>query len=137
MPNYNNPKLRVKMLRTATLNNTAIDPGNLLIDMETHQIYFDVFGINDNAVRINITGGVHYMGSVPTEADLPSNAANGDMYNVTDTGSNYVWSAAENMWDKLGDTIDLTSYYTKTESDALFVSETNILALIDQLNAAI
>lgn len=37
----------------------------------------------------------------------------GDVYNVLDTGANYVWT--ESGWDKLSETLDLTSYTLKTD----------------------
>lgn len=37
-----NPKLRVKILKTATIANTPIKEGNLLIDQETGALYVDL-----------------------------------------------------------------------------------------------
>lgn len=53
-------------------------------------------------------------GSVSTESALPTNPSVGDVYNVLDTGANYVWSS-EGFWDKLGDVVDLSGYATKDE----------------------
>ena len=39
----------------------------------------------------------------------------GDVYNLTDTNMNYVWTGT--VWDPLGSTVDLSGYYTKTETD--------------------
>lgn len=61
-------------------------------------------------------------GSVATVAALPTTGNTlGDVYNVTATGQNYVWIGGTdgdlgNGWDSLGGTVDLTNYYTKTES---------------------
>lgn len=53
-------------------------------------------------------------GSVPTYNDLPTEGQEiGDVYNILDTGANYVWT--EDGWDKLSETVDLTDYYTKEE----------------------
>lgn len=41
----------------------------------------------------------------------------GDVYNILETGANYVWTAEG--WDKLSETIDFTDYYTKEEIDKL------------------
>lgn len=55
-------------------------------------------------------------GSVATYNDLPANAQVGDVYNVADTGKNYVW--VENLidgasgWDDLAGIIDLSPYAT-------------------------
>lgn len=57
-------------------------------------------------------------GSVATETALPQvDNTTGDVYNVEDTGMNYVWDGEK--WDKLGGTIDLSTYYNKTEVDSL------------------
>jgi len=68
-----------------------------------------------------------FMGSVATVADLPTNAEMGDVYDVLDTGDNYAWTGTE--WDKLSGIVDLTNYYTKTETDtalALKIDKTSI-----------
>lgn len=41
-----------------------------------------------------------YRGSVATVEDLPANAQEGDVYNITSTGANYAWTGTE--WDNLG-----------------------------------
>ena len=52
----------------------------------------------------------HYKGNVATVADLENIQTKeiGDVYNVTDSGSNYCWDG-EN-WDKLSETVDLSAY---------------------------
>ncbi|MCB5277712.1 MAG: hypothetical protein LHW62_08465, partial [Candidatus Cloacimonetes bacterium] len=48
-------------------------------------------------------------GSVADYASLPNeNLTEGDVYNLLDTGDNYVWDGT--AWDKLGGTFDLTPY---------------------------
>ena len=49
-------------------------------------------------------GGVHYRGSVPTEADLPKNAAQGDLYEVLEDNSEWCFNGEK--WFKYGYTID-------------------------------
>ena len=41
-----------------------------------------------------------YRGSVATVEDLPADAAEGDVYNITSTGANYAWTGTQ--WDNLG-----------------------------------
>ena len=67
--------------------------------------------------RKDTTGqGVYKVkGSVATYDDLPTEDQQiGDVWNVLDTGSNYVWT--EDGWDKLSETVDLSDYYTKGET---------------------
>lgn len=52
-------------------------------------------------------------GSVASYANLPTtNVQIGDVYNVTDTGANYVATATTPTWDKLSETVDLSGYAT-------------------------
>lgn len=54
-----------------------------------------------------------------TELDDVVDKEVGDVYNLTDTGVNYVWTGTE--WDSLSGNVDLTGYYTKTQADDKFV----------------
>lgn len=137
MSDLYNPKFRVKFLRTITIDNTPIEPGNFIVDMDNGKILVDILSSNNTVRRVSLSGGIIYCGSVPTYNDLPANPSNGDMWNVTETDANYIWSDLENRWDKVGGTIDLSNYYTKTECDNTFITEAQILDLIDQLNAEI
>lgn len=63
-----------------------------------------------------------YKGSVDTYEQLPTeNQQVGDTYNVVaahDTipaGTNYAWNGTD--WDPLGGSVDLSNYYTKTQTD--------------------
>ena len=64
---------------------------------------------------------------------LPTNPKVGDMYNITvksiygEPGMNVAWNGTE--WDALGSTIDLSQYYTKTETDNKFSYKTNVKAV--------
>lgn len=59
-----------------------------------------------------------YKGSVKNYSDLPTNANNGDVYNVENAylqypaGTNYAWNGS--TWDALGGSIDLSNYVTQT-----------------------
>ena len=59
-----------------------------------------------------------YKGTVASYSNLPSTDLTvGDVYNVESTGDNYAWTGT--VWDKLGGDIDLSEYYTKTQTDNL------------------
>lgn len=62
------------------------------------------------AVRQSVSKAYHFKGSVADVASLPANAEEGDVYNVGSSldGDNYAWTGT--AWDKLGGTIDLSSY---------------------------
>ena len=63
----------------------------------------DAFGSADTyALKSEITSVYRHKGSVQAESDLPkSNNTVGDVYNVIDTGMNYVF-LGNNKWDALG-----------------------------------
>lgn len=61
---------------------------------------------NKTEIDGKLTGAMHYKGTVANVASLPTDAATGDMYNVTDTGANYAWDGSK--WDKLSENIDLS-----------------------------
>lgn len=66
----------------------------------------------------SITGVYRVKGSVATYNNLPSVGQKvGDVYNVLDSGANYVWT--DNGWDKLSETVDLSNYALKTELPTL------------------
>ncbi|MCQ2082524.1 MAG: hypothetical protein MJZ11_12790 [Lachnospiraceae bacterium] len=62
-----------------------------------------------------------FKGSVSTFADLPETGnTTGDVWNVTTTNQNYCWDG-EN-WIVVGSSVDLTNYYTKTQTDSAILS---------------
>ena len=77
-----------------------------------------------------------YKGSVATYADLPSSDLTiGDVYNVEADGSNYAWNGSN--WDKLGGEIDLSDYYTKSQTDTLLNAKQNTIDSSHKLNAGL
>ena len=83
------------------------------------------------AKKEDIAGAYIYKGSVATVSDLPTGATAGDVYDVQDGGMNYAWNGT--AWDALGSIakVDLTGYYTKTESDQNFAAKTHTHAEAD------
>lgn len=74
--------------------------------------------------KINTAIGSVYKvkGSVANYEALPKdNVTIGDVYNLEDTGSNYVCISIDPIiWDKLSETIDLSSYSTTEQNDAKY-----------------
>ena len=71
----------------------------------------------DSAIASAISSVYRYKGSVADYAHLPSSGQIvGDVYNVEDTGDNYAWTGS--AWDKLAGTVDLSSYFNKSNDDA-------------------
>lgn len=68
----------------------------------------------------SMTTAYKYKGTVVTVEDLPTEGnTEGDVWNVETDGMNYAWTGE--AWDALGPTIDLSSYYTKTEADGRYL----------------
>lgn len=75
-----------------------------------------------------------YKGSVATYQDLPSqNNVIGDTYNVEEDDSNYSWTGSS--WDKLGGNVDLSDYYTKTQTDILLGGKQNSINGANKLSS--
>lgn len=77
------------------------------------------------AKKTDIASAVNYKGSVDDYASLPSNAANGDMYNVVakdeahgiDAGTNVIWNGTS--WDPMAPMITISAI-ANSEIDKLF-----------------
>ena len=77
---------------------------------------------NFTTIKNSLTAVYHYKGTVTSFESLPTVGLTvGDTYNIEDTGSNYSWTGTE--WDKLSETIDLSVYQTKEESDAVYATK--------------
>lgn len=81
-----------------------------------------VLGQRVTTLEGKISSVYSYKGSKATYAELPSDAAAGDVWNVEGAhdnhpaGTNWAWTGT--AWDALGGAIDLSAYYTKTQADA-------------------
>lgn len=69
-------------------------------------------------------------GSVATPNDLPLTGNSiGDVYYVESVMAGFVWIEVDNVerWEELGEPIDLSDYYTKTETDNLLADKQHTL----------
>lgn len=78
------------------------------------------YGITDAYTKTEVDAKVasvyRVKGSVATVAALPTSGnTTGDVYNVTATGMNYVWTGTE--WDALGSIVDLSDYAKTADID--------------------
>lgn len=80
--------------------------------------------LNDKVVALQtkLSSVYNYKGSKATYAELPSDAAAGDVWNVEEAhdnhpaGTNWAWTGT--AWDALGGAVDLSGYYDKAAADA-------------------
>lgn len=52
---YHNPKLNIKFLREVSLTHTPVHPGNMIITMDSEDIYFDILSANSEPKRIKVS----------------------------------------------------------------------------------
>lgn len=80
--------------------------------------------LNDKVVALQtkLSSVYNYKGSKATYAELPSDTAAGDVWNVEEAhdnhpaGTNWAWTGT--AWDALGGAVDLSGYYDKIAADA-------------------
>lgn len=73
----------------------------------------------DYALKSDISNAYTYKGSVALMSSLPSNASNGDVYNVEADGMNYAWTGT--AWDALGGSFAIDSI-TNSDIDTIFAT---------------
>lgn len=78
----------------------------------TDQEIINIFEEAGYIIPTEVTDVMVYKGSVATYADLPTTVVPGWVYNVADTGSNYVWTGT--AWDDLAGELD---YATTSDVD--------------------
>ena len=112
------------------LNNKPVIPSS------TSELTNDSNYITSSEVDTKINSAVAAVykvrGSVDNYESLPiSNVAVGDVYNLLDTGSNYVCISIDPIiWDKLSETIDLSAYSTTEENNAKYQLKGNYITSI-------
>lgn len=89
----------------------------------------------DSKIASAVASAVTLKGSVATYSALPTTGQkHGDLYDVLDTGKNYVWLVEEGTgrWDDYAGTIDMSAYWTSTTGqtntlEAMTVAEINAI----------
>lgn len=115
-----------------TISNKTI---NVVVPTKTSDITNDSDYITVAEVDGKLTSSMTYKGSKTYYADLPTvDNKTGDVWNVVDYdstktnwGHNYAWNG-EN-WDDLGGNVDLSNYYTKTQSDSNYLASSTLYAV--------
>lgn len=85
--------------------------------------------------KINAAIGSVYKvkGSVTNYNALPTKDVSiGDVYNLEDTGANYVATSTTPDWDKLSETVDLSGYLTKTDAASTYQPKGNYLTSVPE-----
>lgn len=89
-----------------------------------------VTGLEDRLTAIEqaAVGGVHYKGSVDTVDDLPTDAAQGDLYEVTADNSEWCWNGEK--WFEYGKTTNLSPIATAELNPSQLTIEDGVLKIV-------
>lgn len=127
----------IKVNGTAqTITNKEVDlPVPTKVSDLTNDSNFQTDTQVDTKIASAVAAAVTLKGSVATYSALPSTGQkHGDMYDVLDTGKNYVWIVEEGTgrWDDYAGTMDMSAYWTSTAGqantlEAMTVAEINAI----------
>lgn len=89
-------------------------------DLSNYATKTEVTNLN-NKLQDAVSSVFRAKGSVKTYNNLPVDSVSiGDVYNVSDTGANYVAISINPItWDKLSETVDLSKFFNKEEINSL------------------
>lgn len=95
--------------------NSAVEKiEQVIVQVQGDYVKTETFEAYQQEMNSKIASVYHVKGSVANYNSLPLyNRSVGDVWNLLDTGANYVWT--DSGWDKLSETIDLSGYATKEE----------------------
>lgn len=111
---------------TQSIANLTDELGNKAEKANTLAGYGITNAYTKTEVDAKVSSVYKVKGSVASYDNLPTNnRVVGDVYNIIDTGANYVWTGTE--WDKLSETVDLSGYYDKSDIDTLLNNKQNKL----------
>ncbi len=95
-------------------NQNAAAASAAVVDVAGNYVSKAEFLQFENTVNTKLTAVYHVKGSVANYEALPATGNTvGDVWNLLSTGANYVWTSSG--WDKLSETVDLSSYATRAE----------------------
>lgn len=95
---------QTNVIETVKVNNTALAVTNKAVNID----------LSGYATKADVTSVYKVKGSKASYSALPSTGnVTGDVWNLDDTGANYVWTGT--AWDKLSETVDLSGYMLKTD----------------------
>lgn len=128
-------------------NVEKLDEDIAKIDEDVQEINKNLIQVPDNYVKATdfvaykkeveqkLFGIYTVKGSLANHETLETieNAQIGDVYNLLDTGANYVYT--ENGWDKLSETIDLSIYLKEEDAKLKYVSLEEYKDLVTRVEA--
>lgn len=107
--------------QTITNKTVALTVPTVVSDL-TNDSGFQTATEVQTAIDTAVSSAYKYKGSVADVSALPASGnKTGDVYDVQDTGMNYAWNGS--AWDALGQLIDASSFWAKTELTAITTAE--------------
>lgn len=98
---------QANVIETVKLNGTALPVTDKAVNVD----------LSDYALKSDIVTAMDWKGSKATYAELPEEDNNiGDIWHVTEKSAEYAWDGS--AWQELGSIIDLSTYYTKSETNS-------------------
>lgn len=114
------------------VKNAVEEMESIITNIPTDYVSADDFEAYKEIINQKVASVYRVKGSVATYSSLPSsNNVVGDVYNIRDTGANYVWT--NYGWDKLSETVDLSEYATKEELQEGYVDMDTYNALLTRV----
>ena len=94
----------------------------IIVEIPTDYVSTQTFNNYKQEVNQKLGRVYTVKGSVANYTALTNLTNNqiGDVYNLLDTGANYVYTSSG--WDKLSETVDLRSYITQEDAELQFVT---------------
>lgn len=110
---------QVNVIETVKVNNAPVSISNKAVNID----------LTNYATKADVSSVYKVKGSKGSEALLPTTGnIPGDVWNVNDTGANYVWTGS--AWDKLSETVDLSGYLQKSEVTEITNAEIDAIMAI-------
>lgn len=104
---WGTPAGQSNVIEIVKVNNTALPVTSKAVNID----------LSGYATKADVTSVYKVKGSKASYSALPATGnVTGDVWNLDDTGANYVWTGT--AWDKLSETVDLSGYMLKTDVTA-------------------
>ena len=117
----------------STIRQDVTNINNVIVEIPDEYVDTVTFTAFINEVNKKLGRVYTVKGSVANYATLGNLQNNeiGDVYNIIDTGANYVYT--EDGWDKLSENIDLSEYMTKSDAEKDYVRLIDYEKLVERV----
>ena len=126
---------------TGNANNNIYKSGINTVNTQAIRVFYYIVVSVDEAEKQVLSAVYNYKGSVDTYEELPTDASIGEVYNVIGedpegySGANFAWTGE--VWDRLGGTVNLSGYLTKTEAGNVYATKASLESNVDDLQEQI